>query len=105
VKKTRHLFFVVAKRSPSPKSRSRSTPPVRSQRPQTNPAISAVRQPTMPVIPPPEPKMPQKPVAPAEPSRPTLVVNGNYYYVMDKIGKGGSSEVFQVFIIYNFEII
>jgi len=85
-----------AKRSPSPKSRSRSTPPVRSQRPQTNPVISAVRQPTMPVIPPPEPKMPQKPAAPAEPSRPTLVVNGNYYYVMDRIGKGGSSEVFQV---------
>ena len=52
------MFFVVAKRSPSPKSRSRSTPPVRSQRPQTNPVISAVRQPQMPVvIPPPEPKV------------------------------------------------
>ena len=54
----RYLFFVAAKRSPSPKSRSRSTPPVRSQRPQTNSVISAVRQPTMPVvIPPPEPKV------------------------------------------------
>ena len=28
--------------------------------------------------------------------KPTLVVNGKVYYVMDKIGKGGSSQVFQV---------
>jgi len=60
------------KRSPSPESRSKSTPPpmpssqpppIRSQGPQTYPSLD---------------------------------VNGKSYFVMDKIGKGGSSQVFQV---------
>jgi len=62
--KSPSIVRVRGKRSPSPKSRSQSTPPpIRIQGPQTYP---------------------------------TLDVNGKSYYVMDKIGKGGSSQVFQV---------
>ena len=66
------MFLTVGKRSPSPESRSKSTPPpmpssqppsTRSQGPQTYPSLD---------------------------------VNGKSYFVMDKIGKGGSSQVFQV---------
>ena len=69
-----------SRRSPSPKKfgvRSHSTPPVMKR---------------------PEPPKPTPKVFHEEPNpqRPTITVNGQAYFVVERIGKGGSSEVFQV---------
>ena len=71
------------KRSPSPRSRSQSTPPV-MKRPQAKiePKIEQIEARIQPQI--------------VQDSRPQMVVNGTVYYVVDRIGKGGSSDVFQV---------